>query len=134
MINVCIEFKVPIYNDLVQVVLTDSIWEYFKTYGIEGKEADVKQYSALTLNKTFNPKPYSFYVLFNDEEYDVSCIGHEAFHIATGIMRKINTPLNENTEESYAYLLSYLIDILVESLFQLKLKKLELLQLKQLQS
>ena len=124
--NVCIELKVPIYNDLIQIVLTDSIWNYFKTYGIEGNEEEVKQYNGLTITKINNPNPYSFYVLFNDEEYNVSCIAHEAFHVVSAIMRKINSPLNITTEETYAYLLSYLIDAFIEALFQLKLKFAEL--------
>lgn len=42
------------------------------------------------------------------KDYNIPTLGHEIFHVVELLMEKINVPLNEQTSETYAYLIEYL--------------------------
>lgn len=117
--NVCSDIEIPIYNVWVQIVLVDDIWEYYQTMKISGIKEEVDDYRAVTLRGGI------YQVIFRDDQYTVGCVAHEAFHIVKSVMKRIDTPLNCQTEETYAYLLTYLVDQMIETLLLLKLKKEE---------
>lgn len=52
-------------------------------------------------------KNQSFFVLWLDDEGDDS-VSHEVFHLTKRVMEMANIPLNEETDESWAYLNGWL--------------------------
>lgn len=45
-----------------------------------------------------------------DDAQDLNIMAHEAFHAACSIMRHVDIPLTEETEEAYAYLIGYITE------------------------
>lgn len=51
-------------------------------------------------------------IRFNSHEdvKDINMISHEAFHVVCSIMRHIDMPLSEDSEEAFAYLLGFIVE------------------------
>lgn len=45
-----------------------------------------------------------------DDPYEMGLLNHEIFHAVGFIMEEIDTPLNKDTHEAYAYLFQYLTE------------------------
>lgn len=125
--DVCSDLKIPIYNIWMQIVLVDDIWKYYEATNTIGLKEEIDNYQAVTIDSFNNPhKRYGYYTIFTPNDYSVGTIAHEAFHITSSILNRLDTPLNRTTEEVYAYLLTYLVDSITEILMVLELRKQEL--------
>ena len=63
--------------------------------------------------------------LFIDDDLTLSTIAHECVHIVSEIFKYIRSPMNESTEEFFAYLLDYTFEQIVlhcKETLKLKLK------------
>lgn len=61
---------------------------------------------------SYNSKQMKSFILINPST-PIGVISHECFHCVVRIMKLIGGKLNKGSEESYAYLLSYLVDTIV---------------------
>jgi hypothetical protein len=50
----------------------------------------------------------------------VDTMNHEAFHAATGILRWADVPMNDSTEEAYAYLVGFISKYIYKTVFDPK--------------
>lgn len=54
----------------------------------------------------------------DDFAYDTSIVVHECQHVVQWLLRNRDTPLSEDTEEIYCYLLDYLVKQVIERLWR----------------
>ena len=59
--------------------------------------------------------PGHFVIQFTSEP-SMGTLAHEVFHVVAMHMRYVNIPLNESTEETYAYMFSWLIDRITDDI------------------
>lgn len=116
--DLCVELIIPIYGIKFDLILVNDIWDYHVRHNIDGDKSIIDQYGALVLEFTNG----EIRVLFRDDFYSIGCVSHEAFHITCSVMRAVGISLTKETEEAYAYLLTYLCDMFVENLMVLKVK------------
>lgn len=63
------------------------------------------------VGKTHEFKPGNFFIWLYyplTDPYSLSCLAHEIFHATFRAMQYINTPLSDDTEEIYAYMVDWL--------------------------
>lgn len=51
-----------------------------------------------------------------NKSFEMSLLQHEIFHTVGFLMSEINTPLNDDTQEVYAYLIQYLTEKIYKEL------------------
>lgn len=124
--DVCAEIIVPIYGFKFEINLVDDIWEYYVKNNISGERKAIEQYKAVVIDFPDRDKQYTHYVVFRDDGYDISCIAHEAFHLTYSILTQVGVKLTKESEEAFAYLISYLTNEIAERLLHLKIVKCDM--------
>lgn len=61
---------------------------------------------------------------FNALPETLATVNHELFHLTANTMSYVGIPLNETTEESYAYLMGYLTKMFYANLYMIKNQKI----------
>lgn len=103
------KYNIELYgNYKLHVVIADTIREGRDSCNKEiGHECDDLNY--VDGMHSFNKHDHGSYIFLLPHTY-ISTISHEAFHATNRIMNSIGAELNNGSEESYAYLLGYIVD------------------------
>lgn len=103
------EIKIPIYGISILLVITQETKKYIIEAGIdeEPDTCDAHVYNTMIRDDI----PYDFVTVLKPNRLKENIIAHEAFHLTAQIMRALDTPLIDETEETYAYLLDYIYKI-----------------------
>lgn len=120
--NIYIQFHVPIYKVNIQVTLCDNIWDYFIEQNYRGTKDVVDNYQAVVIDCTSHPdRNYSYdLVVSNDDCSLAGVVAHECYHIVNLIMSGVGARFSDDSEEPYAYLLTHLVDEVIEKVILLK--------------
>lgn len=101
------EYRLAIYrNYIVNVVVADTIQEgadkYLKGSGMSCDNTDGMF--------AYNNADHFISYIFITPASQLGSVSHECFHATCKVMNDIGANLDDSSEESYAYLLSYLVD------------------------
>lgn len=115
-----VEFRVPIYNTKIKVVVCKDIDFYAKANDIDDRGINHRAvvYDFFEYDRTFD-----LIVLFGIDVKSNDIV-HEVFHLVCYIMKHIGCKLSDDSEEAFAYLNEYLYkkitSIIVEGKMNLK--------------
>lgn len=99
------KLKVPIYSFAnVELVLVENITDYCERLGISRNNTEP---NGTFLYHTENVGQY--YIVLKHSSSN-STIAHEALHLTCEILREAGVSLTSESEESYTYLLSWVVD------------------------
>lgn len=112
MIVVPYKIKVPIYDYNIHLIITEDI----KKYIIDNELAELevgKTFKAMVIKTTYSLEyPYDWACVLSINHLQENIIVHEVFHLVAQILRALDTPLVDETEEVYAYLIEYLYKVI----------------------
>lgn len=98
-------FKVPIYSQFkMTIIISDSIVDIVQDMT---KEVDYS-FDGMFFCKT--NRSSELYIGLDKSKLNMGLISHECFHATAYILNYLDTPLSNDTEEVYAYLMQYFID------------------------
>lgn len=106
------KIEVPIYKTTVFVVVGESdevAFKYFKRNYLDGDGLNMMSYDDVTEARTVLSESRLCYVRFK-ENPTAETIAHEFMHVTFDILRKVGVSHTWESEESYAYLLGYLVN------------------------
>ena len=98
------KLKVPIYSFAEITVFICKDMEQFKK---DNNITDAQPYDALFLYKPEDP---GYYAIALTEDASHGVIAHECFHAVCGILKTAGSNLSYDSEEPYAYFLTWLVD------------------------
>lgn len=110
---VCRDLKVEIYDVILNIVVSDTVYQCLKyidnklPYGLNKQNLEGTHAMFFINRKTNN-----WVLAFNKSKISRGTIAHECFHATVRIMHEkgITTGTNFEAEEAYAYLLGFLVD------------------------
>ena len=105
------KIEVPIYKTTVFVVVGESdevASKYFKRFYLDDEGIQGMRYDNGTEARVFLSDSRLCYVRFGENPTH-ECIAHELMHVTFDILRKVGIYHTSESEESYAYLLDYLV-------------------------
>lgn len=114
--------KIPIYNFNIRIVCTDDLKEFCLKY-LPNEEFSFLDF-AFVMDYTKNEEEFKedYLIVFDINNLKENIIVHEVFHITNRLLRVVGIPLDDSSEEVYAYLLDYLYNIV--RLKTIKIKEL----------
>lgn len=103
---------IAIYRHTLNIIITDNPKEaldkYFKNFDFDNNV--LQGYEAFHAFR--EDKPHTSYILLPSTA-STDTLAHESFHCAVHIMNIIGATLDKSSEESYAYLLGLIVDLVV---------------------
>lgn len=105
--TISVNLEVPIYKTILNVIISDSVFKCFKYLGAEKEfeEDFLKEAHAM-----FAGTDKGHWVLaFDKKHISQGTIAHECFHAACAIMKAKGIKYSDKSEESFAYLLDFLV-------------------------
>ncbi|RKT01091.1 hypothetical protein [Chryseobacterium defluvii] len=117
------EINVSVYKTDILVIIGGSskerkkiLTKYYSKSEIENLFENTVFHEATTIQHTsgsiillFNEKP-------NQNNFWLSILAHETFHVSSFIMRRVNIPLSQDSEEAYAYLQQMIFEEILDNL------------------
>jgi len=108
--------KIDLYGGyILNIIVTNNIIKSISKYSNKINYTDNIDPIIDGIHACHNNKSYKSY-LFITPNGTLSTVSHEAFHATLKIMEYIGAELNEGSEESYAYLLGYIIDNILQTI------------------
>lgn len=113
---------IPIYDVYLDIFVSDDedvlIEKFNSAVRDEDKLKDVFCYDAVTLGIRSVDHKSVISILFDKDKISAGLIAHEALHVVVNMKDFINTPLNNSTEEEYAYLLGYVVQQITDFVYE----------------
>lgn len=105
--TISVNLEVPIYKTVLNVIIADSVYKAFKRLDAH-KECDWDFLDGA--NACFYISNSCHWILaFKHDCTSAGSIAHECFHAVSAIMRNKGVVFCEESEESFAYLLDYIV-------------------------
>lgn len=95
------------YGYKITIIITEDVVKARKKYDkFMGSECQFSELSALHSHNYIDP----ISIIFLKQNPDLRSVVHESFHAVISLYKFYDIPLDNNTEEVYAYTLEYIVD------------------------
>ena len=127
------KYHIDVYDVWLHVAVNYPKSKFFKTYFAnkectESLETETDHFEAKGFSwgiLSTKQHPRVLFININLEKAEgildlIDTMNHESFHSAVGVAKFIDTPLNDSTEEPYAYLVGFISKCVYKTIFEPK--------------
>lgn len=106
------QLEIPIYDCIVDVFFVESPVKKAIELNLVNTEKEIVEFDGYCADNEDNQS--KFYLIFCKNP-SINVIAHEVFHLTSKIISLIGSSLNEETEEPFAYLHGYILEMVYET-------------------